>query len=248
MIEPQVQSTGDGALVFDRALGLVPDVAWFDPAHWQAHGQAARASGGRGGVVFVTTAAGPCALRHYCRGGLVARLSRDRYAWFGAARTRSFREFHLLAELANAGLPVPAPVAARYVRQGLRYTADLLTRRIEAAQTLAALLGADRADRSSAERIGGMLARFHAAGVWHADLNAHNILVDAAGKAWLLDFDRGRRRRPSLAWQQANLARLRRSLDKLGARRMAGFDARFWHPLLAAYHAALVAAAEEGRP
>jgi hypothetical protein len=41
-------------------------------------------------------------------------------------------------------------------------------------------------------------------------------------------------------WQQANLARLRRSLDKLGARkRVANFDVAIWHPLLAAYHAGL---------
>jgi 3-deoxy-D-manno-octulosonic acid kinase len=43
-----------------------------------------------------------------------------------------------------------------------------------------------------------------------------------------------------MAWQQANLDRLRRSFIKLGAGAdLATFDARFWHPLLAAYHRAL---------
>ena len=60
----------------------------------------------------------------------------------------------------------------------------------------------------------------------------------------MIDFDRGRLRKPSWSWQQGNLARLRRSFDKLGARkRMLDFDVRFWHPLLGAYHATLA-----GRP
>jgi 3-deoxy-D-manno-octulosonic acid kinase len=37
-----------------------------------------------------------------------------------------------------------------------------------------------------------MIARFHRAGVWHADLTAHNILLEVRGVPWLLDFDRGR--------------------------------------------------------
>lgn len=239
MIEAQVQSTATGAIVFDRTLGVVPDEAWFEPAHWSALGKAAAGVGGRGGVAFVDTPVGVCALRHYRRGGFVARLNADRYLWTGAARTRAFREFRLLAELANAGLPVPAPVAARYVRDGWRYRADLLTRRIHPAHTLSGALGTGALDPALAERIGRTIARFHAASVWHADLNAHNVLVDSNDTVWLIDFDRGRRRRPKLAWQQGNLSRLRRSFEKLGAARIEAFDARFWHPLLAAYHEAL---------
>jgi 3-deoxy-D-manno-octulosonic acid kinase len=239
MIEAQVQPTAAGAIVFDRALGRAPDEAWFDPAHWAALGRADAQAGGRGGVAFVDTPAGPCALRHYRRGGAVARFSADRYLWTGAERTRAFREFRLLAHAAGLGLPVPRPVAARYVRDGLRYRADLLTRRIEAVRTLGRRLAEGSLDAELAQRAGRTIARFHAASIWHADLNANNILADESGRVWLIDFDRGRVRRPQLAWQQANLARLRRSFDKLGARRQPGFDARFWHPLLAAYHETL---------
>jgi len=239
MIETQVQPTASGAIVFDRALVRTPDEAWFDRAHWSAQGGAQALSGGRGGVLFVETPAGTCALRHYHRGGLAARVSADRYLWSGASRTRAFREFRLLAHVAELGLPAPRPVAARYVRDGLRYRADLLTRRIESSRTLADRLAAGALDSGLAQQVGRTIARFHAANIWHADLNAHNVLVDAAGSVWLIDFDRGRVRKPRLAWQQANLARLRRSFDKLGAQRMDGFDVRFWHPLLAAYHEAL---------
>jgi 3-deoxy-D-manno-octulosonic acid kinase len=243
MIEAQVQSTATGAIVFDRALGQFPDDAWFERTHWATLGRADARSGGRGGVAFVETPVGACALRHYHRGGLVARISADRYLWAGAARTRAFREFQLLAWLANAGLPVPVPIAARYVRDGIRYQADLLTRRIAPAQTLADRLAAGSLGPALAHNVGRVVAQLHAANVWHADLNAHNILVDGDHSVWLIDFDRGRLRKPRLAWQQANLARLRRSFDKLGAGRAGDFDVQFWHPLLAAYHEVMSGAA-----
>lgn len=248
MIQAQVQSTADGAIVYDPALGAVPTVEWFDAAHW---GPLGRAAGGRGGVFFVETPVGACALRHYHRGGLAARVSADVYVWTGAARTRAFREFRLLARLAGQQLPVSLPVAACYRRSGLGYRADLLTRRIEGAETLATRLARGDLDAPLAQRVGRTLARFHRAGAWHADLNAHNILVDADGGVSLIDFDRGRMRKPRLAWQQANLGRLLRSLLKLGARRVEGFESRFWHPLLAAYHDAMaqrVLAAPEPAP
>ena len=235
MIEAQVQSVPRGAIVFDAALARAPDAAWFAP---DAAAQRQRA--GRGDVTFFDAPFGACVLRHYRRGGLVARVNRDRYVWTGATRTRGFREFHLLAALHAAGLHVPAPVAARYLREGLHYRADLVTRRIPGVRTLAECLPAGELDAAVAARVGRTLAGFHAHGAWHADLNAHNVLTDASGTVWLLDFDRGRLRTPAMAWQQSNLARLRRSFVKVGAgKNLAEFDARFWHPLLAAYHRAL---------
>jgi 3-deoxy-D-manno-octulosonic acid kinase len=50
--------------------------------------------------------------------------------------------------------------------------------------------------------------------VCHADLNLHNLLLDAQSRVYLIDFDRGTRRAAG-AWKAANLARLRRSLDKV---------------------------------
>lgn len=225
--------------MFDRTLAIPPASAWFDSAHWFALGKLDARAGGRGMVAFIETPIGACVLRHYRRGGLAARVSADRYLWAGASRTRAFREFRLLADLANLGVPVSPPVAARYVREGLRYRADLLTRRIDSADTLAERLARAALDPELAQQVGLAIARLHRAKVWHADLNAHNILVDDKGVVWLIDFDRGRVRKPKLAWQQANLARLRRSLVKLGARRQENFDAEFWHPLLAAYHDAM---------
>ncbi len=234
MSDAQVQSTHDGAILFDAALcgAARPDADWFSAAHWEALGRAEARGGGRGGVAFVETPAGACVLRHYHRGGMAARVSADSYLWTGAKRTRSFREFRLLDHLVAAGLPVPAPVAARYVRDGLSYRADLIVRRIPSVETLAERLARGALDAPLGERVGATLAR-----------NAHNILLDARNHVALIDFDRGSLRKPALSWQQSNLARLRRSLVKLGAKkRFDDFDTRFWHPLLGAYHAGIAKA------
>ena len=47
------------------------------------------------------------------------------------------------------------------------------------------------------EATGRLVARFHRAGLDHADLNAHNILFDGAGQGWMIDFDRGALRIPA---------------------------------------------------
>ena len=244
MIEAQVQSTADGAILRDAACGARVDTRWFDPGSWPLAADAD--TSGRGGVAFLATPVGTCALRHYRRGGLVARLVSDRYLWTGAERTRAFREFRLLAALADAGLPVARPIAARYVRSGPCYRADLLTRRIEQARTLARVLRDGDAMPDLGVRIGTTIACFHIAGAWHADLNANNIMVDDAGGVWLIDFDRGRLRAPRASWQHANLARLRRSLAKLGLDRDAGFEPGFWAPLLQAHRDRLAAAVPAG--
>lgn len=233
---PRIVASRGSAMVFATALDPPPTWDWFDPAWWAAQDRCIKGSGGRGGVAFVTTPVGACVLRHYRRGGLVAPLLGDRYLWTGAERSRGFAEFRLLGELVQRGLPVPTPVAARYRRRGMYYTADLMTRTIAHAKTVAQLVAQSQLDGELAERIGGLVARFHAAGVDHADLNAHNILL-ADGALWLIDFDRGEIRATGTAWKLANLARLKRSLLKVGAcgRNEATLDHELWAPLMRGY-------------
>ena len=214
---PYRADSGYGAILFDRQRLRQAGAELFSPAAW---GERARpvSSGGRGGAWFVDAPFGPCVLRHYLRGGLAARVSRDRYLWHGAARTRSFAEFRLMRELIGRGLPVPRPLAASYVRDGLRYRASILLERLDGVRSLA-----DRALVAGAgapwEEAGRLIARFHREGLDHADLNAHNLLFDGNGRGWLIDFDRGRMRIPATGWREANLRRLHRSLLKLRGER-----------------------------
>jgi 3-deoxy-D-manno-octulosonic acid kinase len=234
MTQAQLQPTPDGAILFDAATAAQ---AAFDPGIFEpGAGRADAVRGGRGGASYIDAPFGRCVLRHYRRGGMVARVMGDRYLWTGAERTRSFAEFRLLAALRERKLPVPAPVAARYRRSGVHYRADLITRRIEGAVMLAQLLAQQQLDAAVAARVGAAIAEFHAHGAYHADLNAHNVLLDA-DRVWLIDFDRGELRKPASEWQLANLARLKRSLLKLGAARDgdAAFERMLWSPLMAAY-------------
>lgn len=233
-VDAQCVTTAQGAIVFDRRRLPQVDDAWFAPNDSADHSR-----GGRGAVWRVDTPAGPAVLRHYRRGGVMARFSRDRYLWSGAARTRSFREFDLLRQLAERGLPVAPPLAARYLRCDLlRYTADLLTLEIPTAQTLAELLPAVLSNGTALDALGETLARFHLNGACHADLNAHNIMLDQGGQWWLIDFDRGRLRVPAPGWWASRLARLQRSWRKLGAfSQPSGLAA--WQRLSNAHQAAL---------
>ncbi|MBD8874011.1 3-deoxy-D-manno-octulosonic acid kinase [Rhodanobacter sp. DHB23] len=237
-MQEQLREEADGAILFDAAASPQVDADWFAPERWRERGALRAQAGGRGGVQVIATPAGECVLRHYRRGGMVAKLLGDSYLWRGADATRCFAEFRLLAEIARLGLPGPAAVAARYRRHGLFYRADLITRRIGDALTLAECLAAGRLDAELAREAGTLVARFHRAGIWHADLNAHNVLV-APAALYLIDFDRGRLRAPAEAWRLANLARLHRSLLKLGAAAQgeAAFRATVWTPLIEAYEA-----------
>lgn len=226
-----------GAIVFDPALAGQVQEAWFNPAWWGERAQRVSA-GGRGAAWFVQTPAGEAVLRHYRRGGMAARLTHSRYLWRDEAHTRSVAEFRLTQRLRALGLPVPAPMAAAYWRDGLTYRAAILLRRVPNVCSLAEQLRQD-IETTQWNETGGLIAAFHRVGLDHADLNAHNILFENdSGKAWLIDFDRGCLRKPQTAWRVRNLERLRRSLRKLrGAHSFAAIDARF-ERLQAAYAAA----------
>lgn len=219
-----------GVILFDASLLPQATLELADPAAWP-EARILSGRGGRGGAVQVRAEFGEGILRHCRRGGLISRWNRDAYLFLGEARVRSVREFHLLVELRRRGLPVPRPVFAAWRRSGLFYRADLLTGLIAESRSLPECLAESRAGVPW-EKLGTTIARFHRQGVWHADLNAWNILLDAHADVWLIDFDRGRLRPPAVSWQQANLARLRRSLEKLGM-----FDARDWERLRRAYGA-----------
>ena len=183
-------------------------------------------AGGRGGAWQLTLDGQAAVLRHYRRGGLMARVNRDLYVWQGLQRTRSFEEFALMLRLSTAGLPVPRPLAAMAQRSGLFYRAALLTRFVEHRGALCHM------DSAAAWHAAGCaIARLHAAGVWHADLNVYNILIDASNHAWLIDFDRASAGVSERGKLQENLSRLLRSARKV----CPDLTHQFWPALLDGY-------------
>jgi 3-deoxy-D-manno-octulosonic acid kinase len=224
-----------GAMLYDASRVSNLTAQWFTPEYWQSRGELEGTANGRGAAYFFSADGRRYVLRHYRRGGLAARFATDHYTYLGEESTRPFAEWQMTYSLHRAGLPVPAPIAARYQRAaGVTYTGDLITERLATVGSLAECLRTGALSILTWISIGRCIRRFHDLGVCHADLNTHNILLSEE-QVYLIDFDRSQLRGPGL-WRDANLVRLRRSLEKvtwaLPAERFAESD---WHGLLDGY-------------
>lgn len=218
-MKPVIENGKSQAVIYDANLMGVPGPEHFNVDYWRAENSVVGEAIGRGSAWFLDTAFGPVVLRRYLRGGWVAKFNRQCYFYTSIKRSRPFREFNILAALYDQGLPVPRPVAALCEHHGVLSSGALITSRLESAQTLADLLpdGKSAADRATIpwEQIGGCIRQFHAAGVWHADLNARNIMLNAQMQVFLIDFDRARFTPGKEVSGEGNLKRLKRSLVKL---------------------------------
>jgi 3-deoxy-D-manno-octulosonic acid kinase len=237
VIDEQRTADSRGGILYDASRLRKPGHELFEPARWRERGALQEVGGGRASVAILQAEDGRWLLRHYRRGGWITNISHDSYLWLGEDRTRSFSEWRLLAELRKRGLPVPAPIAARYVRGALTYRADLITEFLPSCRTLADAITSRALPAQDWSAVGAAIAAFHREGVHHADLNANNILLSesAAPQVYLLDFDRGRIRQRG-AWEGDVLARLKRSLEKIKRVRQ---DVRFgdaeWASLMGGY-------------
>lgn len=193
---------------------------------------------GRGKVIFFNFKQMELVLKRYHRGGLLGRIIKNTYLFNGLQRTRMWQEFHLLGLMRDKGLPVPRPVAARCTRHSaFGYQGDLIIERIPNAKTLAEILQEKSLPESVWRNIGLIVRRFHENRIDHTDLNACNIMLNASGQIYLIDFDKCRERREgSNEWQSNNLARLKRSLQKWLARDSGfHFSPENWDMLLDGY-------------
>ena len=235
-----VEKTARGAILFDRQVISSISADRFTPKGW-LHAEPIKGrlgSGGRGNTMFVGNIPRQFVLRHYVRGGLIGKLVRDKYLWTGADNTRPFREWRMLAKMSDNGLRVPRPAAARYVRSGLFYRADLITVRVPGVRALSTWIHEQAGGERFWQELGGAIHGFHSHGVYHADMNAFNLQIDAAGNLWMLDFDRGKLL-PAGPWQQKTLSRLHRSLQKIKSQDPAlHYDENCWMQLLEGYFAA----------
>ena len=223
-------------VAYDSTLVENLECDHFDIQHWIAQGQSPASAQGRGSTYFISVNHNHIALRHYQRGGLIRHFLFDQYLWFGLRGTRAWKEIHVQDFIIRNELPAPKPVAIRILRQGVFYTADIMTLVIEQSSTLADLLRQSKLSHDQWRDIGWTIKRFHDAGVDHADLNANNILIDKGNTVYLIDFDRARIRNRLGSWATSNLKRFHRSLNKLslyGGR--FHYDEDDWAACLAGY-------------
>ncbi|MDO9434650.1 3-deoxy-D-manno-octulosonic acid kinase [Hydrogenophaga sp.] len=213
------------------STAVLPDRScWFDPAHLNgvsaqtfdpaahANSTALATGSGRGQALLIHAGGRGHVLRHYRRGGLVARLSDDRFWRTAAHDSRAMREFSLLRLMRSWELPVPEPVAASHRPRGaFFYEADILVGLIPDSANVVQHLQRRALASSEWTALGHAIRRLHDRQVFHADLNAHNLLLDGSGRAWVVDFDKCELRAGD-AWKVRNLDRLLRSLRKEAGR------------------------------
>ena len=226
--------SGNQHIWYDESLLSVPAGSCFDACFWQEQNKVVGAAQGRGTTWFVQLEGLQGALRHYRRGGLFGRLVKDHYFFSGWENTRSYQEFQLLKRLADAGVHVPRPIAARATKSFFSYQADLLSEKIPEARDLVATLQAGSLSEAVYRRIGREIRKMHDIQVNHTDLNIHNLLLDNQGKVWIIDFDKCYEQSGS-SWKQTNLDRLLRSFRKEKVKRDIQWEEQEFQSLLTGY-------------
>ncbi len=214
---------------------------YFSADYWQQQDKVKGSATGRSTAWFIAEGEQGMLLRHYYRGGLVGKVNKDRFKREPIAESRAMAEFSLLLKLQELKLPVPRPIAARYEKASLwGYRADILVETIPHTKDVFKCLLERQLTEAEWQTIGQVIYQLHEQGVYHSDLNCHNLMLDAAGQGWIVDFDKCGFREPG-EWQQANLNRLLRSLKKeLGKAEEANHafhwqESRDWPLLLAGY-------------
>lgn len=239
----KIKKTGNSYILYDAGIIAEPALQLFEPDyHTNQHTRQKNSnlnteSGiGRARVVYFSYQEKPLVLKHYYRGGAVAAILKDRYLGFKVENSRAFREWRLLKKMRNLGLPVPDAVAAQVKKGLLFYRADLITEEIKNVQTLAEVLQEKVLPAEQWQQVGACIKLFHKENIYHADLNARNILLSEAGDVYLIDFDNSSIRTGSETWKMANLARLQRSLLKFKRNRDGfHFVEDNWRALLQGY-------------
>ena len=200
---------------------------------------------GRGRLAAVRLDDGGNALvRHYRHGGMLRHLTGGVFcAW----PPRPFKELAITEEARHRGVPTVEILAACVDKVfGPFYRGWLVTRELEGARDLWAVVQDDRLEDGSKESLlesaARTVRRMHRQGVYHGDLNLKNILVRReAGKlkSYIIDFDQARffPGEVPAAKAQGNLARLLRSIAKLDPQRLylSGSD---WDRFVAFYREA----------
>ncbi|MCC7172196.1 MAG: hypothetical protein IT459_17250 [Planctomycetes bacterium] len=149
------------------------------------------------------------------RGGLLAPIVPDVFAF-----DRGYAELLVTETLRAQGVRVPALVAVRLTAVHGWIARGAIELFVEWRDGASDLVSWCARPRSRAERTRGLrnvgveLARMHAAGVVHEDLNARNVLVDGSGQAWLVDLGASRVAQATPARRIENLVRLLRSAAK----------------------------------
>ena len=207
----------------------------FSPEYLSEHQLISNVAEGRGKVYFFEANNLTCVLRHYFRGGLAAKLSRDNFAFSSVENSRCYQELTMLNLLTENSLNVPKAVGARVVRSAFSYQADIITQAIPNCRELHELLQCEPIANDQWQNIGAQIRKMHDLQVCHDDLNVKNVLINNKQDVFLIDFDKCAINQ-NKGWKQANLDRFLRSINKQQKKYSDYyFTDENWQALLAGY-------------
>jgi len=163
-------------------------------------------------------------IKHYEHGGLFRKITKDIFL----GSSRPFRELAILEAAGQKGIPVPEVLAASVDRIfGPFHKGEIVYKEIpDSANLLEYLKGLN--ERPMGEKISlkreiinslaQAIKKMHTSGIYHADLNVKNVLIQNRGEApriYLVDFDCSKiKKNLSLRVRIKNLARFNRSCEK----------------------------------
>ncbi|WP_406547158.1 3-deoxy-D-manno-octulosonic acid kinase [Succinimonas sp.] len=188
---------------------------YCDVSQYESSGKVVQVFIGRGRTYLVNDQEGRrIIIRHYYRGGMMAKLLKDKFLCFSATADRSVQEYDLLLRMRAMGLHVPTPVLARVTRSGLFVKNDIITKEITGARNIGKILSERRLADEEILKIGDSIGTLFRAGIYHSDLNINNLLLDGADNPWICDFDKCEMTSITPRRYNEMVARLKRSFDK----------------------------------
>lgn len=234
---PQTIKISPNITLFQSDQELPVTASWFDPEFWQSNNSLAGTGLGRGAVWFINSTFGHFVIRRYRRGGLISKINKQYFLFTGTEQTRPWLELKLLEQMRTLGLPVPRPIGGLMTLNKGFYRAELLTETIPDASDLFDIVKSDDNKEIDWKEIGRVIKDFHNYGVYHSDLNCHNIMIDNDNKVWVIDFDKCELKTPHRVWQQSNIDRLKRSINKETSKHSTfHVSDKQWQAFLEGYH------------
>ena len=188
---------------------------YCDIADYESGGKVIQVFMGRGRTYLVNDPEGRrVIIRHYYRGGMMAKLLNDKFLSFSSTAERSVQEYDLLLRMRAMGLHVPTPILARVTRSGLFIRNDIITKEITGARNVGKILSERPMTDAEILKMGEAIGTLFRAGIYHSDLNINNLLLDGADNPWICDFDKCEMIKITPKRYNEMVSRLKRSFDK----------------------------------
>ncbi|HEY9161872.1 MAG TPA: lipopolysaccharide kinase InaA family protein [Desulfomonilia bacterium] len=143
-------------------------------------------------------------VRELVHGGLFGKVTGRLFL----SKSRSVRELRISNYLIGNGIRTPEIPAVRFIRSGIFYSIDVISRLVPNSIDLLTWLEKFRAEQKGEvlrfaqnnwqdnlfttifHETGSLVRRMHDLGVWHADLHLKNILLDEHMNPWIIDLDK----------------------------------------------------------